>query len=485
MRKNHSSALLVKVTLVPILLLALADSISLTGKNSKEGAPAQGVTPSFYCPGNTNCNPTPTPTGTPAAMQPNLTPTTQPQLTPTPTVFNQSSPPANTPTPAQQNPAPSPIPFNHLLVDPSPSSSIGSGIALGDLNGDGKLDVITADGPTFGDPGQPVVAWYENPGSKDRGNWTKTIIDSQFGGTDDAQVADIRGNGVMDVITSDYNRGQIVWYENPRNSVGNPSSDPWTRHVIAAGFLHDMAVGDVLGNGKIDVVVHGHFGAFHNEAGPTVLYIQNNPDSWTAVTMTNAPDYNTKGNEKGIALANLAGHTDGKLDLVENGYWLEQPANATDGSAWIAHTFASSALSSAAVAVVDINGDGRLDIVMDASDGELGALVWYEQGSGNPRDATDWTRHMIDASILSSHMLAIADMNRDGHPDIVWGGPGATGRVGICLNNGDGSSWTLQLLSTSDGGRPQVGDLDGDGDLDIVSTRDDKVPVDVWYNQSK
>jgi hypothetical protein len=43
----------------------------------------------------------------------------------------------------------------------------------------------------------------------------------------------------------------------------------------------------------------------------------------------------------------------------------------------------------------------------------------------------------------------------------------------------------LQLLSTSDGGRPQVGDLDGDGDLDIVSTRDDKVPVDVWYNQSK
>ena len=122
---------------------------------------------------------------------------------------------------------------------------------------------------------------------------------------------------------------------------------------------------------------------------------------------------------------------------------------------------------------------------MDASDGELGALVWYEQGSGNPRDATDWTEHMIDASILSSHMLAIADMNQDGHPDIVWGGPGATGRVGICLNNGDGSSWTLQLLSTSDGGRPQVGDLGGDGDLDIVSTRDDKVPVDVWYNQSK
>src|SRR3984893_3073711 len=377
------------------------------------------------------------------------------------------------------------IPFNHLFVDPNPSSSIGSGIALGDIDGDGKLDVITADGPTFGDPGQPVVAWYKNPGGEDRGNWTKTIIDSQFGGTDDAQVADIRGNGVMDVITSDYNRGQIVWYENPRNSGGNPSSDPWTRHVIAAGFLHDMAVGDVLGNGKIDVVVHGHFGAVNNEAGPTVLYIQNNPDSWTAVTMTNAPDYNTNGNEKGIALANLAGHTDGKLDLVENGYWLEQPANATDGSAWRARTFASSARSSAAVRVGDINGDGRLDIVMDASDGEPGALVWYEQGSGNPRDATNWTQRLTDASILSSHMLAIADMNQDGHPDIVWGGPGATGRVGFCLNNGDGSSWTLQLLSTSDGGRPQVGDLGGDGDLDVVSTRDDKVPVDVWYNQSK
>jgi hypothetical protein len=60
-----------------------------------------------------------------------------------------------------------------------------------------------------------------------------------------------------------------------------------------------MAVGDVLGNGKIDVVVHGHFGAFNNEAGPMVLYIQNNPDSWTSVTMTNAPDYNTNGTRKG------------------------------------------------------------------------------------------------------------------------------------------------------------------------------------------
>jgi hypothetical protein len=377
------------------------------------------------------------------------------------------------------------IVFNHLLVDPNPSSSIGSGIALGDIDGDGKLDVITADGPTFGDPGQPAVAWYKNPGGEDRGNWTKTIIDSQFGGTDDAQVADIRGNGVREVITSDYNQGQIVWYENPRNSGGNPSSDPWTRHVIAAGFLHDMAVGDVLGNGKIDVVVHGHFGAFNNEAGPMVLYIQNNPDSWTSVTMTNAPDYNTNGNEKGIALANLAGHTDGKLDLVGNGYWMEQPANAADGNAWTVHTFASSPIPLAAVAVADIDGDGRLDIITDASDGNPGKLEWFKQGSGNPRDPTDWTEHTIDTSVLSSHILAIADMNQDGHPDIVWGGPGATGRVGISYNNGDGSAWTVQILSASDGGRPRIGDLGGDGDLDIVSTRDDKVPVDVWYNQSK
>jgi hypothetical protein len=42
----------------------------------------------------------------------------------------------------------------------------------------------------------------------------------------------------------------------------------------------------------------------------------------------------------------------------------------------------------------------------------------------------------------------------------------------------------MQLLSLTAGGRPRVGDL-GHGDLDIVGTRDDRVPVDVWYNQSK
>ncbi len=374
-----------------------------------------------------------------------------------------------------------PIPFNHLLVDPN--SGFGSGIALGDIDGDGKLDVITAEGPTeLGNGQQSVVAWYANPGVEDQGNWRKTIIDPQFGGSDDAQVADIRGNGVMDIITSDWGAGQIVWYENPRNWGGNSFTDRWTRHVIGNGGLHDAAVGDVLGNGKIDVVVHGYFAAFHNEPGPTVLYIQNNPDSWTAVTMVNAPDNN--GNGKGIALANLAGHTNGKLDLVENGYWLEQSSDPTNGNAWTAHVFDSSGPVQAAVAVADINGDGRLDIVMDASDGLPGQLAWYEQGSGDPRNATNWTQHLIDASINSSHNLSIADMNQDGHLDIVFGEGGAK-RIGFLLNNGDGSSWTLQLISPTNGGRPQVGDIGGDKDLDIVGTRDDNVPVDVWYNQSK
>ena len=58
-------------------------------------------------------------------------------------------------------------------------------------------------------------------------------------------------------------------------------------------------------------------------------------------------------------------------------------------------------------------------------------------------------------------------------------------RVGFFLNNGNGGSWTLQVLpGAANGGRPYVGDFGGDGDLDIASLRDDILPVEIWYNQS-
>jgi hypothetical protein len=77
----------------------------------------------------------------------------------------------------------------------------------------------------------------------------------------------------------------------------------------------------------------------------------------------------------------------------------------------------------ATLGTMDVNGDGLMDIVSGQSEGILdippppGGLIWW-QAPADRRNGT-WIKHTIDANVVDTHEIAIADMNKDGNLDIV------------------------------------------------------------------
>ncbi len=147
----------------------------------------------------------------------------------------------------------------------------------------------------------------------------------------------------------------------------------------------------------------------------------------------------------------------------------------------------------------DLNGDGRLDIVLQ----ETPALVvWLEQPED---DRDDWVIHRIGSIAPdSSTGLAIADIDGDGLPDVITGGysgqprdhDGAdvdvnspVGRLAWFENPGDLSKqWRRHDISRRKRGMYDLfvaRDMDGDGDVDFVTTRGNSGEFDgvLWLEQ--
>jgi hypothetical protein len=149
------------------------------------------------------------------------------------------------------------------------------------------------------------LAWYRWP------DWKKNVIaatETEF--TTDMQVADVNGDGAIDIIVPEGKDGNVWWFENPRLK-GDPAQTTGKRHLVGkvGSFVHDVEVGDVNGDGKLDILTRKRF---------TTLWLQQTTGSFTEVPIATAAL-----SGEGSALADL--NRDGRLDIVQEGYWLECP----------------------------------------------------------------------------------------------------------------------------------------------------------------
>lgn len=350
--------------------------------------------------------------------------------------------------------APAAVPFSRVIIDPSNPGQPDCK-AVGDLTGDQLPDVIVASSSGDG------MYWYEAPA------WTKRAIRATGTWTTDLQVGDVDDDGDLDIIAPG-----VVWYENPRPG-GDPRSALWIEHPIAAVGSHDLEAGDLDEDGRLDVV------ARPKDDDQLNVCFQDTPTHWTAKVVS------TRAGE-GTALGDVDG--DGDLDIAINGYWLENPGgSAARTAAWIEHTVDSNWPSLVGVLIVDINADGRNDIVLAPSESASGRLSWYE--SANPR-AGPWTEHVIDSTVSYLHTFKAGDVDLDGRIDLVTAEMHQSAdpdEVSVYYNLGGGLTWSQQVVDTTGSHNLRLADIENDGDLDIVGANwDDAAPdsavVVLWRN---
>lgn len=322
--------------------------------------------------------------------------------------------------------------------------------AIADFDGDGLNDLAI---------GGATLVWYRSPA------WTARVIGTatvEF--STDMEAADLDGDGDADLIVPDGRTG-VYWWEN------SSAGQVWTRHFIGTSgglYTHDVEVGDIDGDGDLDVVGHPKDGNLY-------IYRQDGAE-WTVRSLATASG-------EGLDLVDL--NADGRLDIVTSGQWHQAPAGDIITTVWSTWVFDSGLLGQLLkVEAADLNGDGRVDIAVTPAEG-TGDIAWYG-APANPQTGA-WTRTVLLADANRYHSLVLIDLNEDGWCDIVTAQmhTAVTGPVIEAYFNA-GAAWRFarQVLANASSHNLVVGDLNGDGHLDLAGC--DFIgtpPVQAWIYQ--
>ncbi len=342
-------------------------------------------------------------------------------------------------------------------------------------NSDGARIVHAADVDGDGDMdvlsasfNDDTIAWYENNGAE---NFVEHEITTTAVRATGLFAADVDGDGDLDVLASSEDDDTVAWYVND----GTPAVGPWTKRVISLTADGPLSVyaGDVDGDGDLDVlstsINDDVLAWYENDGTPS-------DGGWTARDIAPTADYPWR-----VYTADLDG--DGDLDVLsasENDdtvAWYENDGTPDNGG-WTARDITTAADGATSVYAADLDGDGDLDVLSSSFFGDR--IAWYEN-DGTPAVGM-WTARDIAAADGAKEVY-VADVDGDGDLDvlsasfyddaIVWYENDGT--------PGDGG-WSPHSISLSADGAWSVfaADMDGDGDLDVLSAsrNDDRI---AWY----
>ncbi len=340
--------------------------------------------------------------------------------------------------------------INFFKHQDTPVDSNPTSIATASINGDGYIDVLTANS------GNNTVSLLKGNG---KGTFAPHIDFSVGLNPNSITTADIDGDGNLDVLTTNFVMGTISYLK-------GDGTGKFIRQEpdIELGLSPDaMTTADINCDGKPDIVTAG----FRGNSGVVSILLSNADGTFSKVyyTVDNTP--------AAVTTADIDG--DGKLDILtanNDAHTINVLKNNGDG------TFAdkvsySVGVSPESIAIADIDGDGKLD-VLTANAGTIWAIPGKEPTStisflkGNG-DATFAPQVQYNVSTLPVS-IAVADFDDDYNLDVVTANQGA-GTLSFLKGNGDGTFAPQVEYRVGDGPRfVTAADVNNDGLPDALTT---------------
>lgn len=312
--------------------------------------------------------------------------------------------------------------------------------------------------------------------------WPRHTIDRSSRGADGVRVSDVNGDGHLDITTGWEQGGVIRVCLNPGPQKAKEEWPAVTVGEVAAP--EDAVFVDLDGDGAIDVVssCEGRNRTVYVHWAPAEKERYLDAAAWT----TDAFPATAK-KESWMYAYPL--QVDGKhgLDLVLGSKggnasvgWLEAPENPRQVSEWRYHRLYEAGWIMS-IEAEDLDGDGDRDLVISDRKGKSTGVKWLENpGEEGVARGAPWSEHVIGSEGKEVMFLRIADLDRDGQRDVV--ATTRNGQVEWFRRTDDPEvGWETYALALpfglKSGKSLAIGDVNLDGQLDVVTTNRGKEPV--------
>jgi hypothetical protein len=301
--------------------------------------------------------------------------------------------------------------------------------------------------------------------------WQRHVIDDSSRGADGTRLADANGDGLLDVVTGWEQGGIVRVYLHPGH---DRVRDAWPAVTVgSAASVEDAVLVDLDGDGAMDVVscCEGNRQAMLVHWARADRYLD--PDAWSTQEIPAS-----RNQCRWMFAAAMDVDMDGQVDVVAGGkgpgsqlgWWKVPKDRPRDLSGWLWHPMRRKLGWVMSIETVDMDADGDVDVLFTDRKGDRTGCFWLEH-PGIQDVEQPWPERLVGVRGREAMFLSRADLDRDGLEDVIVAMRPHT--IVVCRRlDRKGTQWRsseikipLTFGSAKDAA---AADLDGDGSLEIV-----------------